>query len=135
MKSEAKTQQQRDIREVRRERLEAWIAQFHGSITEFCAHYHLDHSRRNYIQQIVAHRRELGEKAARRLEREGMRPPGWLDGTQTAPTLAEAVFRFDVERAARLPPELRQQVEDFIAFTLSSWESRRLQGERPRHTA
>ena len=121
----------KDIRDIRKDRLQLWVAQFPGELTGFCEHYHLNHSRRNYIQQVLASRRKLGEKAARRIEREGLRPEGWLDGSQTAPAPVEAVLHIDVERCGMLPPHERERIEEFIAFTLARWEEHQLMASGP----
>lgn len=87
-----------EIEEIRRRNLRAWIdADPHaeGNTAAWCDHYSqfVDDGEGplnpSYIRQLVPKRgttnRNLGEKAARRLERIGGKPPGWLDVDRTKP--------------------------------------------------
>ncbi|THF65154.1 hypothetical protein [Pseudothauera rhizosphaerae] len=97
-----------EIAQIRRLRLRQWIDEdpcSKGNVTSWCNHYSQFSFRDaddspispTYIRQIVPKRsaptRNLGEKAARRLERIGGKEAGWLDrlddGTPAAAAAAE----------------------------------------------
>lgn len=98
-----------DIAEVRRRNLRAWIDQdphSQGNVEAWCHHYSRFADKPispTYIRQLVPARggaaRNIGERAARKLEAAGGKPPGWLDiapGTllvqESAPTPAPGSY-------------------------------------------
>lgn len=69
-----------EITDIRRNRLKEWIAQeYGGKVAEFVRRHNLPPSRESYISQLLSGYRNVGEKAARKLEDEGGKPRGWLD--------------------------------------------------------
>jgi len=77
-----------DIREVRRERLRSFIKQF-KSTADFAREFELEPS---YLSQILTEHRNLGEKAARKLERSIGKPPKWLDIEEQSDLAAGAAY-------------------------------------------
>lgn len=70
------------ILERRRQALKAWIdVDFRGAIVDFCRHHFGEkwRSQASYVSQILNGHRPLGERAARNLEHQCGKPPGFLD--------------------------------------------------------
>lgn len=69
-----------EITDIRRFRLKEWLAKEYGmKVAEFVRRHNLPPSRESYISQLLSGHRNIGEKAARKLEDEGGKPRGWLD--------------------------------------------------------
>jgi len=69
-----------DINQIRRARLKDWIdAEYGGRTARFCQENKLPDSSESYLWQLLSGYRNIGEKAARKLETQGGKPAGWLD--------------------------------------------------------
>lgn len=78
-----------DIAEIRRRNLRAWIDNdpaSNGNVEAWCAYYSQFAEKPltpSYVRQLAPERgkavRNIGERAARKLEAIGRHPPGWLD--------------------------------------------------------
>lgn len=97
------------------ERLKLWLDEFDGKISAFCRHYGLSRTRASYLSQLMSGVRPLGERAARKLEKECNRPPGWLD----IDTKAQVALRYDEARFAQLSQADKELIEGFIEFVLA----------------
>lgn len=70
-----------DIRTTRRARLLSVVKSF-PTVAAFAKEYKLDAT---YIRQLLGGHREIGEKAARKLEQAMDKEPGWLDESHALP--------------------------------------------------
>lgn len=109
----------------RLERLKQWLGEHEGQVSRFCQHYRLDRNRYSFINQVLNGHRNLGEKAARKLEEQCGRPSGWLDEGGEKPT----GLRYDQARVSQLADGDRVLIEDFIEFVLKRSEKRTMSGE------
>lgn len=107
-----------DASEIRRNRLQSWVDnQFGGKVIALVRNYELKESMASYLSQLLSGHRKFGERAARKLEEQCKRPPGWLDTEEQINEAAPAI-RFDPELVAQLSTADRELIEDFIALVI-----------------
>lgn len=101
------------IADVRRRRLRLLIQEWgtQAALSEACG-YTSD----NYLSQLLKPGKPFAEKAARRIEKGGKKPQGWLDIDSDVDSAPVAPWPFGFDRGLwdRLPPPKKNEVENSL---------------------